>query len=136
MSAVVSSEPFHDVVALQVVMSAPYIDSGDRSSSDVFHEWKLDCPSDMLKVYFLVRNIDQWTIGKFAEGVVRGVNQMVDKLSSNERTYKPWKRVGDLAPPLKNKALKENISVTTVLTSDASPPPKPKSRRRRRRSSD
>lgn len=120
-------------------MSAPYFDSRDRSSNDLFHEWKLNRPSDMLKVYFLVRNIDQWTTGKFSEYVVQGVNQMVEKLSSNERTYKPWKRVGDLAPPLKNKALKENhnISVTTVLTSEASPsPPKPKSRRRRRRSSD
>lgn len=119
-------------------MSAPYFDARDRSSNDVFHEWQLDRPSDILKVYFLVRNIDQWTIGKFSEHVVQGVNQMVDKLSSNERIYKPWKRVGDLAPPLKKKALKENqnISVTTILTSDASPPPKPKSRRRRRRSSD
>ncbi|KAG0704336.1 hypothetical protein DFH29DRAFT_981461 [Suillus ampliporus] len=121
-----------------VVMSAPYHNPRDRSSNDVFHEWKLDRPSDMLQVYFLVRNIDQWTTGKFSEYVVQGVKQMVDKLSSNERTYKPWKRVGDLAPPLKNNTLKENhnISVTTVVTSDASPsPPKPKSRRRRRRSS-
>ena len=120
-------------------MSAPYLDSGDRSSTDLFHEWKLDRPSDMLKVFFLVRNIDQWTTGKFSEYVVHGINQKVDKLSSNEGTYKPWKRVGDLAPPLKSKSLKENlnISVTTVLTSEASPsPPKPKSRRRRRRSSD
>ncbi|KAG1749841.1 uncharacterized protein EDB91DRAFT_1235288 [Suillus paluster] len=121
-----------------VVMSAPYHDPHNRSPNDVFHEWKLDRPSDMLQIYFLVRNIDQWTTGKFSEYVVRGVNQMVDKLSSSEMAYKPWKRVGDLAPPLKNNALKENhnISVTTVVTSDASPsPPKPKNRRRRRRSS-
>ncbi|KAG2350186.1 hypothetical protein BDR05DRAFT_954287, partial [Suillus weaverae] len=121
-----------------VVMSAPYCGPRDRSSNDVFHEWKLDRPSDILQVYFLVRNIDQWTTGKFSDYIVRGVNQMVDKLSSSERTYKPWKRVGDLAPPLKTNAQKENhnISVTTVVTSDASPsPPKPKSRRRRRRSS-
>jgi hypothetical protein len=125
-------------MALQVVMSAPYCGPRDRSSNDVFHEWKLDRPSDILQVYFLVRNIDEWTTGKFSEYVVRGVNQMVDKLSTSERTYKPWKRVGDLAPPLKANALKENhnVSVTTVITSDASPsPPKPKSRRRRRRSS-
>ncbi|KAG1817800.1 hypothetical protein EV424DRAFT_1324215 [Suillus variegatus] len=125
-------------MALQVMMSAPYCGPRGRSSNDVFHEWKLDRPSDILQVYFLVRNIDEWTTGKFSEYTVRGVNQMVEKLSSSERTYKPWKRIGDLAPPLKTNALKENhnISVTTVVTSDASPsPPKPKSRRRRRRSS-
>ncbi|KAG1717962.1 hypothetical protein EDD22DRAFT_983737 [Suillus occidentalis] len=103
-----------------VVMSAPYCGPRDRSSNDVFHEWKLDRPSDILQVYFLVQNIDEWTTGKFSEYIVRGVNQM---------TYKPWKRTN---------ALKENhnISVTTIVTSEASPsPPKPKSRRRRRRSS-
>ncbi|KAH7929332.1 hypothetical protein BV22DRAFT_1192082 [Leucogyrophana mollusca] len=117
------------------VMSAPYPGSLDDSRDEIFHEWVLDEPSDILQVYFLVRNIDQWTMGRFREQVVGGVTQMMTTISNDEGKYRPWKRVGDLAPALSVKKENINISITTVTSSSSPSPPKPKSKRRKRRSS-
>lgn len=99
-----------------------------------FHEWDLDNPSDILQVYFLVRNIDEWTCGRFHRRVVDGLNHLVDSITLKDGTYQSWKWVGNIG--LAVKALKENVIVSfTTTSSGSSPPPKKDKRRRRRRSS-
>ncbi|KAH7913002.1 hypothetical protein BJ138DRAFT_1111829 [Hygrophoropsis aurantiaca] len=117
------------------VLSAPYPTSPNDSRDDIFHEWVLDEPSDILRVYFLVRNIDQWTMGGFRQKVVAGVTRMVEVISNGEGNYRPWKRVGDLPPPLSIKKENVNISITTVTSTSSPSPPRKKTKRKKRRSS-
>jgi len=122
-----------------IVVSAPYSLPGlhgDSMSDRPFHEWDLDHPSDILQVYFLVRNIDEWTCGRFHRRVVDGLNHLVDSITLQDGTYQSWKWVGNTSPGLTVKALKENVVVSfTTTSSGSSPPPKKDKRRRRRRSS-
>ncbi|KAF8140397.1 hypothetical protein EV363DRAFT_1393305 [Boletus edulis] len=121
-----------------VVVSVPYSrprTRGDSMSDRPFHEWDLDDPSDILEVYFLVRNIDEWTCGRFHQRVVQGLNHLVESITLKDGTYQPWKWVGNTVPGLAVKVLKENAVISfTTTSSGASPPPK-KDKRRRRRSS-
>lgn len=119
-------------------MSAPYSRPevhGDSMSDRPFHEWDLDNPSDILQVYFLVRNIDEWTCGRFHRRVVEGLNHLVESITLNDGTYQSWKWIGNTSPGLAVKALKENVVVSFTTTSSGSSPPKKDKRRRRRRSS-
>lgn len=94
-----------------------------------FHEWQLDRPSDILAVYFLLRNLDRWTNTTFRELVVKGVNDLTNSVVGQDGKYFPWKRTGDLAAPVPaSTSEKENISVTT---SAQSTPPKVKHKRHR-----
>jgi solute carrier family 25 carnitine/acylcarnitine transporter 20/29 len=98
----------------------------------MFHEWLLDKPGDILQVYFLIRNIDKWTVGKFRERVEHGVGELVKAIVHKKQKFSPWRRVGDLSTGLGRK---ENINISTTVTSSSSaatpPPPKPKTKRRR-----
>ncbi|KAG6381043.1 hypothetical protein JVT61DRAFT_5439 [Boletus reticuloceps] len=99
-----------------------------------FHEWDLDDPSD-IEVYFLVRNIDEWTCGRFHQRVVQGLNHLVESIILKDGTYQPWKWVGNTVPGLAVKVLKENAVVAFTTTSSRSSLPPKKDKRRRRRSS-
>lgn len=82
-------------------------------------------------VYFLIRNIDNWTIGKFQERISRGVKDLVDAVVRRGQKYEPWKRVGEISSTLRGQHKEnQNISMTTDSTS---PLPKAKTRRRRER---
>lgn len=122
-------------------MSAPYScpgRHGDLTSDRPFREWDLDSPSDILQVYFLVRNIDEWTCGRFHHRVVEGLNHLVESITLKDGTYQPWKWAGNASLGLAVKPLKENVVVSFTTTSSGSglsPPPKKDKRRRRRRSS-
>jgi len=121
-----------------VVLSAPYPGDQDLSEDDedtsLFHEWQLDRPSDILQVYFLIRNLDVWTTGKFRDRVVGGVKAFADNVVHKKQSYHPWKRIGTLAP---SKVQKENIVTCTstasssTSTSTASPFAEVKGKRRR-----
>jgi solute carrier family 25 (mitochondrial carnitine/acylcarnitine transporter), member 20/29 len=82
-------------------------------------------------VYFLIRNIDNWTIGKFQERVSVGVKDLVDAVVRRGQKYEPWKRVGEISSSaLREHKENHNISLTTE---SSSPLPKPKARKRRER---
>ncbi|OCH96056.1 hypothetical protein OBBRIDRAFT_359785 [Obba rivulosa] len=85
--------------AYPTVRSAAYPGrKGDRRrTSGIFHEWNLEEPNDMLEVFLLIRNIDRWTIGRFRERVIAGVNQLCDDVIQGRHQFQPWKRRGDLA---------------------------------------
>lgn len=124
-------------VISQIVVSTPYSRPEDPISDQPFHEWDLDNPSDILQVYFVVRNIDEWTCGRFHGRVVEGLNRLVDSITLKDGTYQSWKWTGNTSPGLAVKVLKENVvaSFTTTSTTSAGSPPKKDRRRRRRRSS-
>ncbi|KAF8078771.1 hypothetical protein FPV67DRAFT_1558000 [Lyophyllum atratum] len=114
------------------ILSAPYpgvLESGD----DIFHEWQLDQPSDILAVFFLIRNLDQWTNKGFRARVVEGISTLVDRVVNKGEGYHPWKRVGELvAPSLAHAPQKENNSISASSESMPSMSPKNKPKRRRR----
>jgi len=113
-----------------IVLSAPYPGSGPEQVNGPFHEWLLHRPSDILSVYFLIRNIDDWTIGKFKERVMCGVDELVNAVVHKGQKYEPWKRVGELCLTTLRQSKENNVSATTE---SASPLPKAKARKHRER---
>jgi len=103
--------------AYPAILSAPYPGDGEDEADDPFHEWLLDRPSDILQVYFLVRNIDCWTTGRFRERVTKGIEDLAQAVVDKKQKYEPWKRVGDLMP-----SRKENINISITTESSPSPP--------------
>jgi len=83
-----------------------------------FHEWQLDKPSDILQVYFLIRNIDDWTTGRFCERITAGIHKLVDDVVHKGQKYVPWKRA-----PFSRKD-----SINASITTESSPLPKSKVR--------
>ncbi|KAG6911552.1 hypothetical protein DXG01_011854 [Tephrocybe rancida] len=117
---------------MPAILSAPY-PGESTSGDDMFREWQLDQPGDILAVYFLIRNLDRWTNDGFHTRVVEGVKDLVDKVVNKGERYTPWKRVGELLPPpLTNK---ENIIISagSALDSSLSTPPRNRPRKRRAR---
>ena len=47
-----------------------YNSSQQSRSNSQFHEWSLRKPSDILKVYLFLCNIDRWTAGPFRNAIV------------------------------------------------------------------
>ncbi|KAJ7630784.1 hypothetical protein FB45DRAFT_746831 [Roridomyces roridus] len=119
-----------------VVYSAPYrIKGASESPDDIFHEWHLDRASDIVKVFFLIENIDHYTMNGFQQRVVRGLNQLVDNVVKKDIPYVPWKRVGDLPvpPSIPTRPLKENNGLSAGTSSSLStPPPKARGKPQRR----
>jgi len=88
------------------VFSAPYPgSSGDLGP--IFHEWNLDRPSDILQVYFLLRNIDIWTSTTFREHIVAGIEGFSKAILRGEQSYQPWKRTSEMRLPVVTEG-KEN----------------------------
>ncbi|TRM65960.1 hypothetical protein BD626DRAFT_566600 [Schizophyllum amplum] len=87
------------------ILSAPYpgvrkvddegrMTPNDNELYDRFQEWELHSAADILQVYFLIRNIDDWTVGPFQTLVQDGVEALA--LSLQDKTtfrYTPWRRV-------------------------------------------
>jgi len=114
------------------VLSAPYPGSKENRLNGNFHEWLLDRPSDILQVYFLIRNIDRWTVGKFRERIGHGINDLVEAIVQKGGKFKPWRRVGNLSPVLAN-VRKENVNTSATVTSSSSAPSPPKTKNKRKR---
>ncbi|GBE78248.1 predicted protein [Sparassis crispa] len=111
------------------IQSAAYpgANYGGRRTSDIFHEWQLDEPSDILQVYLLVRNMDHWTVNGFCERVISGIKQLATDVVENEHAFVPWKRKGDLG-----RSIPTNIPRNPVPAATPSPPRrKPGGRARR-----
>ncbi|KAJ7042397.1 hypothetical protein C8F04DRAFT_76119 [Mycena alexandri] len=115
---------------LPVVYSAPYRvitedAEGDNAGADIFYEWQLDRAADIAEVFFLIENIDQWTMNGFRDRVIAGVEDLLDSVVSKDKAYVPWKRVGDLASsaPAKENAA---ISASTTSSAQSTPPQKPR----------
>lgn len=79
----------------------------------MFHEWSLDKPSDILQVYFLLRNIDTWTSTQFRERIIAGVESFSKSISKGEHEYTPWKRVNNSRLTTIPEG-KENIHQTAI----------------------
>ncbi|KAG6841955.1 hypothetical protein C0991_005135 [Blastosporella zonata] len=117
---------------MPTILSAPY--PGDSAAGeDMFREWQLDQPGDILAIYFLIRNLDRWTNGGFYTRVAEGIKDLVDRVVNKGERYTPWKRVGELLPLL--LASKENIviSATSTLETSLSTPVRSRQKRRRAR---
>ncbi|KAJ7487434.1 hypothetical protein B0H11DRAFT_1913140 [Mycena galericulata] len=74
-------------INLKVVYSAPYRvvkededDNNEDDNAGIFHEWQLDRASDIVEVFFLIENIDRWTMNGFRERAIRGVHDLVDSV--------------------------------------------------------
>jgi len=104
------------------VYSAPYPGEPGQQQNGYFREWRLDRPCDILQVYLLIRNIDNWTVGKFRSRVLSGVKNLAEDVKRGEREYLPWKRTGDLKSTLASRRQRENISVSTEVFSSISSP--------------
>lgn len=120
-----------------VVYSAPYRvitedEAEDQSDgADIFHEWNLDRAADIAEVFFLIENIDHWTMNGFRERAISGVDDLLESVVKKGQAYIPWKRVGDLASS--SAPAKENTTVISASTSSSaqSTPPQKRSRRHR-----
>ncbi|CCM05192.1 uncharacterized protein FIBRA_07401 [Fibroporia radiculosa] len=99
-----------------------------RRASGIFHEWNLDEPTDILQVFFLVRNIDCWTVDGFRDRVVEGISQLVTDVTVNGHKFTPWKRKGDLyrSIPMEVPASRPSFSVTPTISPSSTPPRKRK----------
>ncbi|KAJ7169731.1 hypothetical protein C8R46DRAFT_1162488 [Mycena filopes] len=124
--------------ALKVVYSAPYRrtmedeEEGKNVGADIFHEWQLDRAADIAEVFFLIENIDEWTMNGFRDRAIAGVEDLLDSVVNKDKAYKPWKRVGDLASfsaPAKENAI---ISAGTTSSAQSTPPQKPRNRKNNR----
>lgn len=95
---------------------------GDRRrTSGIFHEWNLEEPNDILQVFLLIRNIDEWTVGRFQKLVTKGVNQLCDDVIQGRHQFRPWKRRGDLAQLIRDGP--------RASLESAAPPPARRSKR-------
>ncbi|KAJ6604504.1 hypothetical protein DFH09DRAFT_311710 [Mycena vulgaris] len=123
-----------------VVYSAPYrVTMEDEAENegdgaDIFHEWQLDRAADITQVFFLIENIDHWTMNGFRERAIRGVGDLVDSVVNQGKGYIPWKRVGDLSSSAPAKENNTVISASSMSSPQSTPPQKPRSRRHRRSS--
>ncbi|KAF8898904.1 hypothetical protein BD779DRAFT_1666663 [Infundibulicybe gibba] len=115
---------------LPTVLSAPYsteAPSLNPVDNDFFHEWHLDDPADIIKVYLFIRNLDEWTTEGFRERIIKGVEKFTENILTDTGAFQPWKRVGEL--PLATLIVhneNDNLSLSTQSTS----PPKHKAKRR------
>ncbi|KAF9029239.1 hypothetical protein BDZ89DRAFT_728479 [Hymenopellis radicata] len=114
------------------IFSAPYPgpstgeDDRERTTTSVFHEWRLDDPGHILQVHFLIRNIDHWTCNGFKDIVTAGINKLKKSIVDDRGKYVPWKRVGVL------KAVRHPKEPSATTNSSSSPPPKRKPGRPRK----
>jgi hypothetical protein len=122
-----------------IVYSAPYRVEDRGEGTVTFHEWQLNKAADIAEVFFLIENIDHWTMNGFCERAIKGVKDLEESVVKKDEPYMPWKRrVGDLtAAPKASAAQKENnnanISTSATSSAQSTPPPKPRSRPNRRR---
>ncbi|KAJ6519671.1 hypothetical protein C8R45DRAFT_754452, partial [Mycena sanguinolenta] len=115
-----------------LIYSAPYLVEDRGEGADTFHEWQLDKAADIVEVFFLIENIDRWTMTSFCERVIKGVKDLQESVVQRKEPYIPWKRVGDLSSS--SATAKENniiISASTTSSAQSTPPQKPRSRHRR-----
>lgn len=94
-----------------------------KRSTPEFFEWDLSRPEDIISVFLLIRNIDQWTAGRFRERIEKGVEALGQAITQGGCAFEPWRHEGLASPAQKGPALrptalgKENtISASTELT--------------------
>ncbi|TFY70930.1 hypothetical protein EVG20_g2077 [Dentipellis fragilis] len=117
-----------------IVRSAPYPSSirNKDGDCDIFHEWRLDNPWEIIQVFLLIRNIDRWTVGRFRERVNSGIQDLLHSVLTEKQRYRPWKRVGALN--VLSEIQQEN-SGTSANIQHSSPEANPGPKRRHRRRS-
>jgi solute carrier family 25 carnitine/acylcarnitine transporter 20/29 len=100
----------------KVIYSAPYSGVDSRKASHgTFHKFNLDRASEILQVYFLVQNLDRWTVGRFRERIDEGIGKLV---RNPQLGYQPWRRFGDILASSKSTE-KENIPQNPKLKKGA-----------------
>ncbi|KAF5375027.1 hypothetical protein D9758_000436 [Tetrapyrgos nigripes] len=97
-----------------VVYSATYSQQNEEK------EWNLEDPADLLEVYFLLRNIDSFTIGSFRERVNQGVQRLLGAVVDEGKTFEPWRRSTE-SVKRPSRAQKENHSTSSNSSPASSP---------------
>ena len=79
-------------------MSAPYTGPQKKSTrrKNLFHDWDLSKPADIIEVYLLLRNLDRWTVEGFRTRVVGGIMGLVQEVSQRGRRVLQWRRRSSL----------------------------------------
>ncbi|KAF8213203.1 hypothetical protein K438DRAFT_1661260, partial [Mycena galopus ATCC 62051] len=49
-------------------------------------------PSELIQVFFLIENIDHWTMNGFCERAIKGVKDLEESVVKKDEPYMPWKR--------------------------------------------
>ena len=76
-------------------MSAPYPGPSVKQLEEMtqlFHSWDLEKPGDIIEVYLLLRNLDQWTVSGFRNRIVKGIRNLVDEVEKLDRRVIQWRR--------------------------------------------
>ncbi|KAI0778604.1 hypothetical protein BD413DRAFT_112767 [Trametes elegans] len=112
-----------------VIQSAPFkgtASAGTRRNSALYNDWDLRKAEDIIQVYLLVRNLDQWTTGMFRDAVLKGVNGLMRKVQKKGRELIVWRRHG---------LLKKTVDEPQPPEAVEAPAPAAKKRRSKRRKS-
>ena len=70
-------------------------------------EWDLSRPSDILCVFLLLRNLDDWMATSFKARVERGVRGLARSISKDGEAYRPWRHDDTALRP--KQAKKEQV---------------------------
>jgi len=112
------------------ICSAPYPGSANtnRRATLQFHDWSLDKPHEILQVFLFMRNLDNWTVGRFTRLIYEGIEQLVEDVVEHGHAFKPWKKRGDIARPAQGR--NSDVTNTSPGVTPVSSPPKRKSKKR------
>ncbi|KAH8998841.1 hypothetical protein EDB86DRAFT_2828382 [Lactarius hatsudake] len=86
-----------------------YHSEGDVGDETDVHEWNLDSPANIIQMFLLIKNIDQWTVNGFTKCIEEGIADLVDSVLLKNCPYQPWKRVGTFKSTQTKDAV-ENLS--------------------------
>jgi len=83
-------------IVRSALFSGAHADDGLGSPA---YEWDLRSPANIIQVFLLVKNIDDWTLNGFLECVEAGIADLEESVLIKRYAYQPWKRVGTLKAP-------------------------------------
>ena len=94
----IQSAPFPGLQPISTESNSPSANTASTpntsicsTSSKIFHEWHLDKPEDILRVFLIIRNIDSYTADAFFKRVQKGLLDLVAQMNEGGDVYRPWK---------------------------------------------
>lgn len=76
-------------IHFKVISSALY---ANPATEDSENGWVLERPGHLLHVYFLLRNIDNWTTTRFRDRIVSGLEAFSQLVEEDPGAFRCWKR--------------------------------------------